>query len=236
MKIKCIVIDDEYPARVLLRDYIKKVSSLELTGMYKNPVEAFSDIQEEKIDLVFLDIQMPELSGIEFLKTFTRKPNVIFTTAYADYALTGYELNVIDYLLKPISFERFLLAVQKAVQLINLQKGEKKESFESTNISEYIAIKADHKIYRVRITDILYIEGMREYVIFYTEHEKIISLESLKNLEEELPGNLFIRAHKSFIINKNKVKSLYGNQLEIGNKLIPVGKSYRDEVLKNIFP
>lgn len=235
MKIRCIIIDDEYPARELLKGYIDKVSTLELIGSFKNPVEALNKLQTDTADLIFLDIQMPELSGIEFLKTFPHKPNVIFTTAYSDYALTGYELNVIDYLLKPISFDRFLLAVQKAVELIKLQKGITQKSFGEQSVKDFITIKADHKIYKVEINDILYIEGMREYVVYYTEKGKIISLESLKNLEKKFPGNQFIRVHKSFIINRNKVKSLYGNQLEIEEKLIPIGKSYREQALEKIF-
>lgn len=233
--IRCIIIDDEYPARVLLKDYIQKVSFLKLTGSFKNPVEALSKIQSEPVDLIFLDVQMPELSGIEFLKSFPKKTNVILTTAYSEYALTGYELNVLDYLLKPISFERFVLAVNKAADLILLQNDAKGGNRDNSDEKRYIAVKADHKIIKIPVDDILYIEGLREYVTFYTRDEKIVTLESLKNLENQLPGKKFIRVHKSFIINKDKVKSLYGNQLEIEGKFIPIGKSYKEDVVKNIF-
>ncbi len=233
--IQCIIIDDEYPARVLLKDYIQKVSFLKLTGAFKNPVEALSKIQSEPIDLIFLDIQMPELSGIEFLKSFPKKVNVILTTAYSEYALTGYELNVLDYLLKPISFERFVLAVNKAADIIRLQNDAKGSDGEGSVEKKYITVKADHKIIKIFVDDILYIEGLREYVTFYTKNEKIVTLESLKNLENKLPAMKFIRVHKSFIINKDRVKSLYGNQLEIEGKFIPIGKSYKDEVVRNVF-
>lgn len=235
MMIRCIIIDDEYPARVLLKDYIQKISFLKLTGSYKNPVEAIGKIQSEPADLIFLDIQMPELSGIEFLRAFPQKTNVILTTAYSEYALTGYELNVIDYLLKPISFERFIMAVNKAAEFIRIQKEAKTYLREEKDEHHFITIKADHKIIRIAVDNILYVEGLREYVTFFTGSEKIVTLESLKNLENQLPGSKFIRVHKSYIINKDKVKSLYGNQLEIEGKFIPIGKSYKDEVVKKIF-
>ncbi len=233
--IRCLIIDDEYPARVLLKDYIQKMSFLKLTGSFKNPVEALSKIQSEPVDLIFLDIQMPELSGIEFLKSFPNKTNVILTTAYSEYALTGYELNVLDYLLKPISFERFVLAVNKAADIIRLQNDVKEPGRQEAEEKKFITVKADHKIIKISTDDIIYIEGLREYVTFYTKNEKIVTLESLKNLESKLPATKFIRVHKSFIINKDRVKSLYGNQLEIEGKFIPIGKSYKEDVVKNVF-
>lgn len=228
MKLNCLVVDDEQLARELLADYISKVPFLELKGLVKNPVEVAEILEGETIDILFLDIQMPDITGIELLKTLTHKPMVIFTTAYSEYALEGYELDVLDYLVKPFSFERFLRAVNKAAEMVKL----KQSPGQSSSDQEYISINADHKIYRVRLDEILYIEGLREYVSYYTPGKRIITLASLKNLEESLPGNKFIRVHKSYIVPVDKVKALEGNMLDIGIKKIPIGRSYREKVFK----
>jgi DNA-binding LytR/AlgR family response regulator len=235
MKIKCLVVDDEYPARVLLSEYISKLPQLSLGGSCRNPVEAMSILGNAAIDLLFLDIQMPELTGIEFLKTLQHKPLVVFTTAYPEYALEGYDLNVTDYLLKPISFERFVQAVNKATGLLQLKNRDEKDAPDHSNDKTFITVKADHKLHRIPLADILYVEGLREYVTFFTSTGKIITLESLKNLESQLPAKTFVRVHKSFIVNKEKVKALYGSQLEINGRYIPIGKSYKDEAVKMIF-
>ncbi|MBI9034305.1 MAG: response regulator transcription factor [Bacteroidales bacterium] len=238
MSIKCLIIDDEQPARELLENYVGRIALLELVGCFKNPLEALIIMQSQIIDLVFLDIQMPELTGIEFLNSIPNKPQVIFTTAYQQYAIEGYELNVIDYLLKPIAFERFLKGVNKATQQISLlRKTETLTSLHHDPIDktpEHIIIKADHRIYKVHHQDILYIEGLKEYVAFHTNTQKIVAYKSLKSLEEELPRT-FLRIHKSFIVNTEKVKSLYGNQLEIDDKMIPIGMSYKEKVVKYLF-
>ena len=161
MKINCIIIDDEKLARVLLTDYIEKVPFLELKGEFKNPVESLGFLQNESIDLMFLDIQMPDLTGIEFLKTLSSSPVVIFTTAYPEYAIEGYQFEVVDYLLKPFSFERFLQATNKARKLIDLKK---KDNTDNDSEKDFIVIKSDHRIYRLKYKDILYIEGLKEYV------------------------------------------------------------------------
>lgn len=244
--IRCIVVDDEYPARLLLQDFIAKLPNLELCGSFKSPIEAMPIVQQGGVDLMFLDIQMPELSGVDFIKTLSVKPLVIFTTAYMEYAIEGYQLDVVDYLLKPFSFDRFLKSVNKAADRINKHAPapQPTEAREDTiaNIPKedekgFIAIKADHKIHRVKHENIVYIEGLREYVTFFCKQEKIITLESLRNLETTLPGKQFIRVHKSYIVNINLVKSLYGNQLimEGTNQIIPIGKSYRDEVQQKLF-
>lgn len=233
MKIRCLVVDDEYPARILLAQYIGKIPQLELVGLCKNPLEVMHFLEQGPIDLIFLDIQMPELTGTEFLRTLAQRPQVILTTAYPDYALEGYDLNVTDYLLKPFSFERFHQAVQKVLdrnlrtENSGVEPGENRDS---------ITLRADHKLYRVLFSDILYIEGLREYVTFFTVTGKIITLESLKNLETTLPANRFLRVHKSFIVNRDRVKSLAGNELEIEGRQIPIGKSFKEEVLSRLFP
>jgi len=235
--IKCLIVDDEQLARNLLEGYVDKTPQLELVASLKNPVEAAAVIQREQIDLLFLDIQMPDLMGTDLLKSLPKKPATIFTTAYKDYALEGYELDVVDYLLKPIPFDRFLKAVNKAVNGIEQIRGGNTASPEAAPdpTSEYVSLKADHRIYKVRLADILYIEGLKEYVTYYTTEGKIIVLQSLKHLEVSLPSQKFMRVHKSYIINKDRVKSLYGNQLEIGEKKIPIGQSYKEQVLQSLF-
>jgi len=228
MKLNCLVVDDEQLARELLGEYISKVPFLDLKGLVKNPIEVTEILEKEAIDIIFLDIQMPDLTGIELLKTMTHKPVVIFTTAYSEYAIEGYELDVLDYLVKPFSFERFLKAVNKALDIVKL----KQNAGSPASDPEYISINADHKIYRVRIDEILYIEGLREYVSYYTPGKRIITLASLKNLEETLPDNKFIRIHKSYIVPIDKVIALEGNMLDIGVKKIPIGRSYREKVYK----
>ncbi len=229
MKIKCLIVDDETLARQLLVNYIEKFPQLELIGQCKGAPEAMKLLLEEEIDLMFLDIQMPDLTGVDFLKSLNKKPIVIFTTAYSEYAIEGYELNVIDYLLKPISFERMATAVNKAIEQIKLLKGKKKDKEEG-----YLTVKAEHRIHKLFFTDIFYVEGLNEYVVFHLrDGRKIISLEALKNLEETLP-DFFIRVHRSFIINKNDIKSLYGNKIELGKIQIPIGKTYK-KVVEQLF-
>jgi DNA-binding LytR/AlgR family response regulator len=228
MKLNCLVVDDEQLARELLAEYISKVPFLDLKGSVKNPVEVTEILEQESIDLLFLDIQMPDITGIELLKTLTHKPVVIFTTAYSEYAIEGYELDVLDYLVKPFSFERFLKAVNKAAEMVKLKRRTEKAQSEPG----YISINADHKIYRVRMDEILYIEGLREYVSYYTPQKRIITLASLKHLEESLPGNKFIRVHKSYIVPVDKVVAIEGNMLDVGVKKIPIGRSYRDKVFQ----
>jgi DNA-binding LytR/AlgR family response regulator len=226
--IRCAIVDDEELARALLENYAGRLPNLQLAGMCKDPLEALQLLQEQAVDLLFLDIQMPELTGIEFLRSLTQRPLVIFTTAYSEYALEGYELDVLDYLLKPIAFERFVQAVNKAAERLRLLSNEKGEK-------DYILVKADHKVHRLRYDDILYVQSMLEYVAFYTPEGRILSLGSLRSLEDELPKSLFIRVHKSFIVAKKKVTTLEGNTVHIGKEKIPIGASYREEVMRELF-
>lgn len=234
MNIKCMIVDDEHLARTLLEEYVKKLPHLELVATCKNPLEAMEVLQREAVDLMFLDIQMPELTGVEFLKSMAVKPAVIFTTAYSEYALEGYQLDVIDYLVKPFPFERFLKAVNKALELIRLRKLDEEPKPAQVK-DEHIVVHADRKIYKIKLNEIKYIEGLKEYVSYFTEEKRIIALESLKRLEEILPADRFMRVHRSYIVPFGRIKIMEGNQLEIGGKMIPVGRSYREKVLKRVF-
>ena len=239
MKINCLIVDDEQYARKLLEGYVNKHPDLQLGGLCKNSMEALQQLNQQQIDLMFLDIQMPDLTGIDFLKTLTHKPLVIFTTAYQEYALDGYELDVIDYMLKPISFERFLKGVNKAQEHLRIksQKPEAPAAFVKTDEDpvDSINIKADYKVYRVKHDAILFIEGLKEYVTFYSSDRKYIVLESLKRLETVLPAKTFLRVHKSYIVNASKVDALYGNMIEIGKHQIPIGKTYAVQVKSRLF-
>ncbi len=231
MKLRCIVVEDEQPARILMEDFIKKVGFLELMGTFKSPLKAITFLQTQTVDLLFLDIQMPDLTGIELLKTLEQKPQVIFTTAYSEFALDGFELSATDYLLKPFSFNRFLQAANKAVSLYRLQQGSDIPSKESA-----LTIYADHKIYKVKPSDLTYIEGLKEYVSYYTlDDQRIIALRALKDLEEELAPYGFIRVHRSYIVSIDKIETMEGNQLKIGDQYIPVGRSYKEAVMKKVF-
>jgi DNA-binding LytR/AlgR family response regulator len=232
-----MAVDDEVLAITLLKKYIEEIPDLELKKSTTNPINALEYLKEESVDILFLDIQMPGLTGLELLNELPQKPVVIFTTAYKDYALEGYQLEVTDYLLKPFSPDRFKQAVSKARKLIEL----KQQAYDNAGAlslpfeKDFINIKADHKIYKVKFEEIRFIEGLKEYVSFYTATQRIIALESLKKLELLLPSKQFIRVHKSYIIAINEVKALEGNLLDIGDKKIPVGKTYRQEVVKKIF-
>lgn len=240
MPVKCIIVDDEHLARKLLENYVNKIPQLELVAKCKNPLEAIDVLSKEDIELIFLDIQMPELTGIEFLKTLQKKPAVIFTTAYSDYALEGYQLDVIDYLLKPFSFERLLKAVNKALEQIQLKQSASTQNESPAEIiksesKDYIVIKGDHKLHKINHDEIIKIEGLKEYVTFYTEQQKFITLESLKNLEQTLPAGKFIRIHKSYIVSVKHIKNLEGNILQVGKEKLPVGKNYREHLVKTVF-
>ena len=238
--ISCLVVDDEELARTLLENYIGRFSHLQLAGKCKDPFEAMALLNAKPVDLMFLDIQMPGLTGVEFLKTMKTRPLVIFTTAYPDYALEGYALDVVDYLLKPFSFERFVQAVNKAADLLALRSGQPAPANgsgqeEPSNGKEYILVKADYKIHRLRFDDILFIQSMSEYVAYHTPKGRILSLNSLKRLEKELPGTRFLRIHKSYIVAVDKIDTLEGNIVHVGKEKLPIGASYREGVMGKVF-
>ncbi len=237
--IRCIVVDDEPLAIDLLTDYISKIPFLELVKSYQNPIEALTMVQEGKADLVFLDVQMPELTGIQFLKIANGKCKVILTTAYQQYALEGYELNVVDYLLKPIAFERFYKAAEKAQNLFGnvapVSQAEVPVMVVPAKITnDFIFVKTEYKIQKIYLNNILYIEGLKDYISIFTEKERIITLQSMKKMEETLPSPQFMRVHKSYIIAIDKIESIERSRITIGDKLIPVGDTHRDDFFKVI--
>jgi len=228
--IKCIIVDDKPLAIDVLKHHIEKVSFLELTFATTNPLEGLDKIIAGGIDLVFLDIQMPELTGLQFIKIIKGRCLVIFTTAYAEYAVEGFDNNAVDYLLKPISFERFYKAAEKAQFLSSALK---ETGNEQTNLAPqkeitHIFVKTEYKLVRVNIADIVYIEGMQNYVTIYTANEKIITLQTMKKTEEQLPSSQFVRIHKSFIVAINKINSVERNRIHIADQSIALGETYRD--------
>ncbi len=228
-QLTCLIIDDEPIARQGLENYVEQIDFLYLKGVCKNAMQANTILKEQSIDLLFLDIEMPMLSGIDFLKTTVNPPAVIFTTAYSKYALEGYQFDVIDYLLKPISFDRFLLAANKALRLLNSNK----QAVEKEEAS-YIFVKTDKQLVKLNIAEILYIEGMQNYIIFHTNKEKIMALVPLKNIFELLSETEFIKIHKSYVVAKDKIESIVGNQILIADKLLPISTRMRKEVVEKL--
>lgn len=229
--IRCLVIEDEPLAQNVLKKYIGDLPSLELVAVCNDALEAQGIVQSKNIQLIFLDINLPKLSGINFLKTLPQQPAVIFTTAYPEFAVEGFELDAIDYLLKPFSFERFLKSVNKAsakaIPVINAAAEEK-------NTGDFIFLKADKKVYKIDLEDILYAEATGDYAKVVTKERHYITNITLKKLLEELPSNGFIRVHKSYIISASKIKFFEGNYVKVGNTDIPIGAAYREEIFARL--
>jgi DNA-binding LytR/AlgR family response regulator len=226
-KIKCIVTDDEPFARKGLQGYIGQIDFLELTGVCENAIELNSLLKKERADLLFLDIEMPYVTGIDFLKNITGAPRVIFTTAYEKYALQGFELEVLDYLLKPISFERFLRAANKAFDCFRAPQT-------PVTGEDYIFVKADSRLEKIHFADILFIEALENYVAIYTREKKIISHLTLKMIQEKLPSGAFIQPHKSYVVAIGKINSIEGNTLHVLHYQVPISKYQKDEVMEKI--
>ena len=230
--INTLIVDDEPLALDVLDTYIEKIPDLKLVKRCTNALEALEVLQKEPIDLIFLDIQMPQITGIDFLKTLSDPPLVIFTTAYPNYALEGFELDALDYLLKPISFDRFLKAVNRGVDQIKLQRASR--GSQEDGGEDYFFVKADKKLVKVNYADILYIEGLKDYVIIRLDQSRVITLQTMKSLEDKLPQQKFKRIHRSFIVNINKIHAIIGNMVEVLEKgqpkHLPIGKNYRDEL------
>ncbi len=227
--INCLIVDDEPIARQGIQEYIDQVEFLHATAICKNAIEASSALQNNHIDLVFLDIQMPKITGIDFLKNLSNPPLVIFTTAFPEYAIEGYELNVMDYLLKPISFERFFKSVLKVQAYLSLRL-----RHEVTQVENYFFIKSNQKIEKVLIEDILYVEALSNYVILYTKNKKHIVYMSFKGMESQLPEGLFIKIHKSYIVAVNAIQTIDNNEVILADHILPISKSYRTQVMQRI--
>ncbi len=226
--ISCIIIDDEPLAIQLLSDYVNKTDGIELTKTFTNPIEALQFLGETPVDLVLLDIQMPELTGIQFMKIMNQKTHFILTTAYDQYALEGYEYDVIDYLLKPISVDRFLIAMNKAKDRI-LQTDTPPLTFQAPSQAKpYIFVKTEYKVKKINLSDILYFEGMGDYVNIQTLEGKILTLEKIKSFVQRLPEEEFIRIHKSYIISLEKIDFIERNRVIINEKYIPIGSTYQE--------
>lgn len=229
MNINCLIVEDEPLARNLLVDYVKKVPSLELLDACSSPLAAIEVIKQKQVDLLFLDIQMPEITGITLLKILQKKPLVILTTAYSEYALESYDFDVVDYLLKPITLERFLRAVDKASQRLSTGNsvGISKEKQPAGESPDFIFVKDGTKLVRIRYADILYVEGLKDYVTIHTKQQKITSLQRLKVLEDTLPSSKFIRIHNSYIVALDAINTIHKGDVQIGTSMLPISDSYK---------
>ncbi len=232
---RCIIIDDEPLALDLLEDDINKIPFLTLLQKFQSPFEALEILKSGEVDLLFLDIQMPDITGLEFLKSLEKKPLVIFTTAYDQYALEGYNLDVIDYLLKPIPFERLLKAASKAQDIYKAQNmSYEGVSSKSNALPDYIFVKSGYDIIKVNISDIQFIEGLKDYVKIYLPSQPLLTLLNLKTIVEKLPPKEFVRVHRSYIVALDKISAIRKNKIIIGNKEIPIGEHYKDDFFEMI--
>jgi DNA-binding LytR/AlgR family response regulator len=231
--IKTLIIDDEPLAVEILETYVNQVPGLQLVGKCYNALEANELLQHQEIDLILVDVQMPQMTGIELIKSLSNPPKVIFTTAYPEFAIQGFELNAVDYLLKPIAFNRFLKAVNKVMN--TTQTAERNKDISN---QDFIFVKADKKLIKLNYEEILFIEGLKDYVIIYTDQTRIVTLQTMKSLEEKLPDKIFVRVHRSYIVNIHKIKSIHSDDIEIivknQSKIIPIGNNYSESINKII--
>ena len=234
-KYNVIIVDDEYLARKLLQDYVSKVESLQLVATCSNAFEAMEALANNTVDIMLLDIQMPDLTGMELVKGLEKKPAVIFTTAYSEYAVDAFNLAVVDYLLKPFDFPRFFQAVRKAIGNVQPKTEETtKQAADISKSNDFITVKADYKLYKINYDDLLFIEGQHEYVTFHTTQRRITALFALKDLEELLPKDRFVRVHKSYIVSFKHIQDLDKSDVTVAGNKVPVGASYRDDLLARL--
>ncbi len=226
-KYNVLIVDDEFLARKLLTEYISKVDFLQLIDTCADATKAMEVLSQERIDILLLDIQMPDISGMEMLKLINNKPAVILTTAYSEYAVDAFSLGVVDYLLKPFDYARFIQAINKAVSFTPT------ETLSESN-NDYIMVKADYKLYKVNFDDLLFIEGQHEYVTFHTKTKRITALYSLKNLEDTLPKDKFVRTHKSFIVSIKNIEDIDKTNVSVAGNKIPIGASFRDALIDRL--
>jgi DNA-binding LytR/AlgR family response regulator len=232
--INCIIIDDEPLSRKGLKEYINEIDFLNLVGEYDNPLKSTNDIKEKNVQLLFLDIQMPKISGLEFFKSLPQVLPVIFTTAFPQYALDGFDLNALDYLVKPISFDRFFKAALKAKEHYEVRAKNQAEISSSKSNDQYFFIKAENKLIKIFFDEILYAEALQNYVTIHTKDKKYVTYLTFKSIEEYLPAEQFVKCHKSFIISASKVSSISGNEIIIGTHCIPISRNAKDEALSKL--
>ncbi|NJL14355.1 MAG: response regulator transcription factor [Microscillaceae bacterium] len=231
MKLSCLIVDDEPLAIKVIENYVNRLDFLKLLGTARNAVEAFNLLAKQPVDLLFLDIQMPQITGLEFIKTLAQAPKVIFTTAHREFAVESYELNALDYLMKPISFERFLVAVRKA--LPDTDRTPSTPPLVSSLREAFIYIKADNKVFKTRLDEILYVESFNDYIVVrLTQGEALTSYQSLAHLEKSLPTGMFLRIHRSYLINLEHLRAFSATNVHIGEEELPIGRTYKEEVLK----
>lgn len=229
MKYSCLIVDDEPIAIRVVRNHLQNFPNIEIAGECSNAIEALDFLMQKPVDLMFLDIQMPQITGLELIRNLQHPPLVIFTTAYRDFAVEAFDLDVVDYLLKPFSLARFAKSIGKFVQ----QMSEKNNGFhhpETNPTPEYILIKADKKIYKIDLNDLVYLESMGDYVNVYTPTEKITTKERISNLNEKLPANQFLRIHRSYVVSIRRIDAILTGCIEIANKKLPVGRNYKEQV------
>jgi DNA-binding LytR/AlgR family response regulator len=229
---RCLIIDDEPIAIRVIKKHLSAFTDFEVVAECNNALEALPILSKGKIDLLFCDIQMPQISGVEFIRSLLHAPKVIFTTAYRDYAVDAFELNVVDYLLKPISFERFTKAINNFMELQNLQNGNQNQSIPEEQKQDFIFLKADKKHYKINLCDIFYFESLGDYVSVFTSQKKIITKERISSLAELLPNDKFIQIHRSYIISIQKIESVGPGFVEINKKKLPIGRSYKPDLDK----
>jgi len=227
--ISCVIVDDEPLAGQLLASYVGKIDDLELAGVFSNPIEAWSFLQKNKVDLLFLDIQMPELNGVQLAKLISAETSIIFTTAYPDYAVEGFELKALDYLVKPIRLQRFLESVNRFRE-IGKQHSDQKQEKQPT----YLFVKTEYRHQKINFEDILYLKGMGDYVSIFTRNGRILTLENMKSFESSLPATQFVRVHKSYLVSLDKIDFIERNRIKIEEELIPIGATYQEEFWKRL--
>lgn len=236
-KYKCIVIDDEPLAIEVIKSHIEKLDAFEIVATFKNALEATQTLSQEKIDLLFLDIQMPGIKGTDYLKNMLTPPKAILTTAYREYALEGYELDVIDYLLKPISFERFYRAINKFLVVMGGEKTTAAVDVPESPAQDFMYLNVNKKIYKIYFADIVYVESIRDYLTIHTSIEKLVVKHTLTALQEMLPAKDFFRIHRSFVVSLKHIKNFTANSVTLGNTEIPIGKSFQNEFFRALnFP
>lgn len=233
IKINCVIVDDEIIAREILESFVAKITNLHLVKSCKNAMQAIEVVNANQVDLLFLDINMPEISGLSLAKSINKKTKIIFTTAYREYAIDGFDLQAVDYLLKPIAFDRFLQAINKFFETTS-EKLSTEKTVEKSDKNDFVFVRSDRKMVKVSFDEILYVESLSDYIKIYLEDKIVVTRETISNIETKLPSNVFFRVHRSYIVNQNKIDSYTNEFIEIDKKAVPVSRTYKENVLKKL--